>query len=149
MAGPDFSTLLRKPAGEAKKPPALPPAADYQGIIKGYELGDQNKNKTPYVRFQVGLVGWPDSISAEDRQQDGKAIDLSKRPMRRDFYLTDDALWRLDEFLRALGIDLTGRSYEETLPEATGKSVVVEVQQYINQQSGEIGNQIGALTAQS
>ena len=40
----DFTSLLKKRAGEAKKPPAYP-AADYPGIIKGFELGDANKNK--------------------------------------------------------------------------------------------------------
>src|SRR5260221_4712227 len=139
----DFSTLLRKPAGEAKKPPALP-IGDYPGVIKSYELGDQNKNKTPYVRFHVGLLGWADSIPESERQAD---LDLSKRQMRRDYFLTEDALWRLDEFLRSIGVKLEGRSYEEALPDAIGASILAEVQQYINQTNSEVGNQIGLLKA--
>lgn len=77
----------------------------------------------------------------------GEAIDLAKRQLRRDFFITEDALWRLDEFLGALGIELTGRSYEETIPEAVGKNVEIEVQQYMNQQTNDIGNQVGALKA--
>jgi hypothetical protein len=66
--------------------------------------------------------------------------------MRRDFYLTEDALWRLDDFLRSVGISVEGRSYEEVLPEVIGQPITVEVQQYMNEQSGEIGNQIGKMT---
>jgi len=140
---PDFRSLLNKPAGEAKKPEAL--AADnYPGIIKNFEVGDANKNKTPYVRFHLGLTGWP---GEPQLGPDGTPIDLSKRQLRRDFFLTEDAYWRLDEFLRALGIELTGRTYEETLPETRGKNVMVEVQQYMNQTTNDIGNQVGSLTA--
>lgn len=137
---PDFSSLLRKPAGEAKKPEALP-AGDYPGVIKSFELGDQNKNHTPYVRFPLGLTAWPDSVDESDRGD----TDLSKRSLRRDMYLTEDALWRLDELIKGLGIDMTGRSYEEVLPELVGQQVLVEVQQYMNQTNNEIGNQVGAL----
>lgn len=153
---PDFSQLLRKPAGEAKRPPPLPPG-DYYGIVKGYEVGDNNRNKTPYVRFQVGLQDWPDSSADEwtHAEADGAVqnvtkgdVDLSKRQMRKDFFLTDDALWRLDEFIRTCGVNHQGRSYEEVLPELVGQPVTVEVQQYLNQQSNETGNQIGKLVGQ-
>lgn len=137
----DFSALLRKPAGEAKKPPALP-AGDYpNGVLKGYEIGDNNKNKTPYVRFTVGLSEFPESVD----QSDVEGIDLSKRQFRKDYFLTDDALWRLDDLIRSLGIDPQGRAYEEVLPECVGQPVTVEVQQYMNQQTNDIGNQVGKM----
>lgn len=147
---PNFSHLLKRPAGQAKKPEALP-VGDYPGIIKGFEIGDQNKNKTVYARFQLGLTAWPDSVDETERSKtgaDGKteAIDLSKRQLRRDFFLTDDALWRLDEFLRSCGIEPEGRTYEECLPEAVGQQVTVEVQQYLNEKNNEIGNQVGKVT---
>lgn len=136
----DFTTLLRKPAGEAKKPEALY-AGDFPGIIKSYEVGDANKNKTPYVRLHLGLTAWPaDGEPMPD-------VELAKRQLRRDYFLTDEALWRLDELLTELGIDATGRSYEETIPELVGQQVLIEVQQYMNQQTNEIGNQVGSLKA--
>lgn len=138
----DFSSLLRKPAGEAKKPPALP-IADYPGVVKGFEYGDQNKNKTPYVRFQIGLTGWAESVPEDEKDS---SVDLSKRQMRRDYYLTDDALWRLDEFLRSCGVEPKGQTYEESIPQVVGAQVIVSVEQYMNQSTSEIGNQIGKVT---
>jgi hypothetical protein len=134
----DFSKLLQKPAGEAKKPPPLP-VATFPGVIKSYELGDNNKNKTPYVRYQIGLTGWPEG------EEPIEGLDISKRTMRKDYYLTDESLWRLDEFLRSLGIEGKGRGYDEVLPEAVGASVMAEVQQYMNQDTSELGNQLGKV----
>lgn len=137
---PDFSSLLKKPAGEAKKPPALP-AADYPGVIKSFELGDNNKNKTPYVRLVLGLMSVPDGIDPSELE----GIDITKRQQRRDFYITDDALWRLDQFIRSTGIEMNGREYEEVLPELVGTQVTIEIQQYLNQNTNEIGNQVGKI----
>ena len=144
----DFSAMLKKPAGLAKKPPALAPG-DYPGIIKSFETGDANKNKTPYVRFHLGLMGWPESVASDEQQQDGVPIDLAKRPLRRDFFMTDDALWRLDEFIKSCGVAASGKSYEEVLPMLVGQQVTVEVQQYMNQSTSDIGNQVGKLIGQS
>lgn len=148
---PDFSKLLKMPAGKAKKPSALP-IADYPGVIKSFELGDQNKNRTPYARLQLGLTGWADSVDEADRVEEGsdgqpKPIDLSKKQLRKDYYLTDEALWRLDALITSLGIEPNGRTYEEVLPELVGKPVLVQVQQYLNQQNNEIGNQTGDIRA--
>lgn len=137
---PDFSKLMNRPAGEAKKPPVLP-VGDYAGVLGQWEVGDNNKNRTEYVRFPVRLTGWPDDVTGEDRE----GIDLSKRQLRRDYYTSDDAMYRLDEFIRSCGIDPSGRSYAEVLPELVGKPVIVEVRHYINQQTQELGNQINGM----
>jgi hypothetical protein len=141
---PDFSQLLRKPAGEAKRPKPLP-IGDYQGVIRSWEVGDNNRNHTPYVRFQVVMTEWPETVSMEDRGD----IDLSKRTMRRDFYLTEESTWRLDTFIRSCDVDPLNRTYEEVLPELVGRAVIAQVQHYINQQSGEIGNNLGEVVGRN
>src|SRR5271167_3336058 len=145
---PDFSKLLKKPAGEAKEPKVLVPG-DYAGIIKGWEMKEapQGKDYSALIRFSIGLLGWPESVDSVDTlDNDGTAIDLSKRQLRRDFY--DNALFRLDEFIRSTGIDPAGSSYEEVLPQLIGKTVLVEVQQYMNHTTNKFGNQIGKLVGQ-
>lgn len=137
---PDFRDLLKKPAGEAKKPPALR-AGNYPGVVKSFEYGDNNKNKTPYVRFQLGATGPAETV--EPSEYDG--IDLSKKQFRKDFYLTDDAWWRLDAFLRSVGIEPKGRTYEECIPEVVGCDVLIEVQQEMNQTTNEIFNKTEAV----
>jgi hypothetical protein len=159
---PDFTQLLRRPAQEANRPPPIP-ADDYPGIIKNFEFGDSNTNKTPYVRFFPVLTDWGNSVpetwevhnpTTNQSYTVGKAdIDLSKRQQRRDFFLTPDAVWRLHEFLTSCGIEMEEVDgfidYNEYIPQAIGKQVLVEVQQYLNTRTNEIGNQIGRLLGQS
>lgn len=140
----DFSALLKKPAGEAKKPPVLP-VGDYQGVVRSHEMGDSNRNRTPYVRFVVVLTEWPEALPVEDRP-DG--VELNKRQLRKDFYITDDSLWRLDAFIRSCGVEPSGRVYEEVLPELVGQPVFVQVQHYMNPQTSEIGNNTGEVVGQ-
>lgn len=149
-----FSHLLKKPAGQAKKPQALPPGI-YPGIIKNWSVGDQNKNKTPYVRFGLALTGWDANVADDDKMQegvDGKKtyVDLSKRNISSDFYLTDDpgSWWRLDEFLRALELDLEGNEYETVLPNVIGRQVLVEIEQYLDAQN-EFRNRAKSLKVAS
>ena len=136
----NFSELLKKPAFEAKKPEALP-AGDYPGIVTNKELGTSQQKNTPYVRYFVQLTEYPEGFPDED-----KTVDLSKRKLRRDFYFTDDALFRLDEFLRSCKVDPgAGKAYEDLLDEPIGASVIAQVKQYMNKTSGEIQNEIGNL----
>lgn len=137
---PDFSDLLRAPAGEAKRPQPLP-VGDYPGTIKGYELGDNNKNRTRYVRLQIVLTDWPANFSEQDIPED---VDLPKRQLRKDLYVTPDSLWRLDAFLKSCGIVPNGRVYEEVLPEMIGQAVLVAVNTYTNPQ-GETGNTVDTV----
>ncbi len=144
---PNFADLLNKPAGEAKKPPVLD-AADYPGVIKTYEPGESSQKKTPFVRFNIGLTGWPEGAEPQ-LKEDGTPIDLSTKSLRRDYFLTPDAMWRLDEFLRGIGIELAGRSYMDVLPETVGAAVLVEVRQGMNQQNNDLFNEVAGLKALS
>lgn len=154
---PDFSQLLRKPSGEAKRPPVLP-VGDYSGIIKSFEYGDDNQKKTPYVRFHLALTGWPASAPQQwtNTDSEGKSytvtqadVDLSKKQMRKDYFLRspdgdDNILWRLDEFLKSCKLPL-GAEYEAMIPQVVGQSIIVGVGQYLNKNTNEIGNQVDKL----
>lgn len=141
----DFSSLLNRAAGEAKKPVPLPDG-DFPGVITKWEPGEtRSEKKTPKVTFTIQFTGWPDDVSASDFPD----VDLSKRPAQKDFWLTEESLFRLDEFLTQLGIDLTGRTYQETLPEAIGKPVIATMRQKLKtDNSGDIFTVCEGLKAQ-
>jgi len=127
---PDFSQLLSKPLDEVKRPPALP-AGTYYGTIKSYELGESSEKKTPYVRMHLTL-----SHAGEDVDQaDLNGIDLNKKQLRADFYLTQDADWRLKEFLESCHIDTKGRTFQSSLPDCVNAPVQMYVTQRLNQRS--------------
>lgn len=140
---PDFSKLMSRPAGQAKKPAALT-AGDYPCKIVKFELGESQQKKTPYVRYFLVPTGFPEGASDSDKvDSNGETIDLSKKQLRRDFYLTADAEYRLDEMLRALEVPLEGRTYEESVPDAIGKDcLAVVIQRMATDGSDNVFNDV-------
>jgi hypothetical protein len=127
----NFKSMLDKPTTEAKRPPVLP-AGTYYGTLVKWEPGESAQKKTPYIRFHAQLTGAGEDIDAEQMAE----IDLSKKQMRMDFYMTPDAEFRIQEFMKSIGIVGVGegRPYGEMLPECIGKDVIVNVTQQMNQQ---------------
>jgi hypothetical protein len=140
-----FAALLRQPAGEAKAPEALPVSSLYPGVVRSFEYGNANKNKTPYIRFQVGLTGWAEDVEAIP------GLDITKRTFRRDVYMTPDSMHRIDTMLASFGLELSGRSYEEVIPEMVGQHVHADIQQYTSDTAGtlEVKNQCNAFVPQA
>ena len=82
----NFRDLLSVNLDEVKAPQALPEGT-YHGNIVSFEYGDNNKNRTPYVRFGMKFHSASDDVDPKDLAD----IDLSARKMSTDFYLTPDA----------------------------------------------------------
>ena len=128
----DFKSLLSKPLDEVKAPVPLP-AGTYHGIIKEYKFDESKEKKTPFIRFTIQLTGAGDDVEPEEVA----TIDWSKKQLRKDFYLTEDALFRFKKFLESLGIDTVGKSFDSLIPETQGANVLVEVTQRPNTQNPE------------
>jgi hypothetical protein len=138
----DFSKLLSKPLDDIAKPKPLP-VGTYTGVISAYEYKESNnEKKTPYVRFSIKVTGATDDIDSSDL--DG--VDVAKKLLRKDFYLTDDAQYRVKEFLESAGISTSGRSLGETIPDAVNLPVLVGVTQRSGQDGTEIYNDVNTLT---
>lgn len=139
---PDFSQLLQRETGTGKLPVLLPKGL-YPAQIKEWEVGNANQKQTPYIRFILTLTGYPDDL---DPTFDTSEVDLSKRTMRKDFFMTEDAWHRLDKFIRECGMEVgNGVTYEETLPKLVGQDVLADVSTYLNQNTNESGNQVNRL----
>lgn len=120
----DFSQLLSTPTDEIKRPPALP-AGNYNGTITKYEFKESNEKKTPFVQFTFRVDSAGEGIEPADLE----GIDLSKKTLRRDFYLTEDAMWRLKEFLDSFDFPTAGRSLGEVIPDTLNQPVLLDVVQ--------------------
>jgi hypothetical protein len=129
----DFAKLLSKPLDDVKKPPAWP-AGTYLGSVTKFEFGDNNTNKTPYARFIIKVTAPGPGLEAHELE----GIDFTKgREFRRDFYLTEEADWRLKALIESCGIPTTGRTFAETVPEMVGAQVQVDVVQQNSQKNAE------------
>jgi hypothetical protein len=129
----DFAKLLSKPLDDVKKPPAWP-AGTYLGHVARFEFGDQNKNSTPYARFHIKVTSAGPGLEPSELE----GIDFTKgREFRKDFYLTEEADWRLKEFIESCGVPTTGRTFAETVPECANAQVQLEIIQQNSQRNAE------------
>lgn len=117
-----FQEILKRRSGEAERPVPIPPG-NYEFLITDYEFDESRRKKTPFVRFDCRPVSAHDDVEQEDLPKN-----WNEKTIRHTFYMTDDALYRLDEFLsEVLKIELSGREYSETIPEAVNLSFVGEI----------------------
>lgn len=123
----DFNKLLSVSADDVKAPKPLP-AGTYHGVIKSYKFGESSQNKTPYVRFDIGIQSAGADIVPEDLEE----IDLSKKKLYRDYYLTTEALYRLKELIQSCNIPMQGRQFSEMIPDLNGMPVIIDVTQRPN-----------------
>lgn len=123
----DFAALMNKPVEDAvRQPPA--PAGTYLAGIVSHEFGTSTKKGTPYCRFNFQPLAAQDDVDEEALEEVGGVEFLSKKRMRYEFYLTDDAMFRLREFLEeALGLNCSGRNFDEVVPETANMQVLISV----------------------
>src|SRR5215469_10833005 len=133
----DFASLYKRPAGEARRPPTMP-AGNWPCLISKRENVISGQKKTPGYKYYVSLQDYPEDMSESWTETDehGAVHEYSKEDIRlggqRDYTfwfwpsaegsdeIAEAAIWGFDEFLRQLGIDPKGRSYEELADEPVG-----------------------------
>lgn len=105
-----FKDLLAKPAEAVEAPKPLP-IGTYDFLIKSFAYGESSQKKTPYVRFACIPMSAHADVDSELLTDYGP---INKREFNLDFYLTEDAIFRLKEFCEALGLN-TKLSFEELI----------------------------------
>lgn len=103
MNQPNFASLLDEAPEEINRPKPLP-AGTYTCVVRGQPRYDKSsKKQTPFVEFTLAPIAAGDDVDEEELAGmggfDGKTI-------RATYYLTEDAIFRLDEFHTHCGIDL-------------------------------------------
>lgn len=124
----DFGAMLKKKIDDTKRPEAKP-AGTYTGVINSFKFGESAKKKTPYLQLIVNNIqpGADVDSSQLDAYRENFPGVLEKWQVTYEFYLTDDALFMLKEFLTSMGINTSGRSYDETIPELRNLPVQLNV----------------------
>lgn len=125
---PNFSNILKGPVGSAERPKPVP-VGTYVALVQGQPRFDKSQQKqTPFVEFQMKLLQPMGDVDTQALQEMGG---LGERTQRLTFYLTEDALWRLDEFLKNL--DLEGIDREQAISQAPGRQCAVTIRHAASQ----------------
>ena len=138
MTEVNFADLLNVQVDTAERPKSFP-VGNYQAIIAGHEFGTSSKKGTPYVRFWCKLTGPNEDVDEDDFETAGGMEALqARKPIKLDFYLTGDGMYRLREFLEdSLELQCAGRSFDEVIPEATNVTFTATIKHDAGQKVGE------------
>jgi len=129
----DFTSLLDKRADEVEAP-ALLPEGSYIMTITQYRTGESAQKKTPYVEFDLKINEALDDVDAEEL---AKVKNLTEKTLKTQFFLVEDALFRLKEFCVKAGLPVEGRSFSEILSEIAGSQIKGIVTHRVNPNNAE------------
>ena len=120
MSNPNFASILDAPVdAEANRPKPLP-VGTYLCIVDGIPKFDKSTQKqTDYVEFTLKPVQPQSDVDQEALTAAGG---IGSKTLRTTFYLTEEAVYRLDQFLENLGIE-KGQSRKESVAQAPGRQI--------------------------
>ena len=129
-----FESILDTPTADVERPKPLP-AGTYDVIVSGMpEHGESAQKKTPFVRFTYKIAAAHDDVDETELTEllsgkDGEVTPLTEKSIRDTYYVTPDALWRLNDVLGNMGIDTDaeGRTIRHALDETPNASLRIEV----------------------
>lgn len=125
----DFTSLLDKKADDVEKP-ATVPTGSYDLTIVGFATGESANKKTPYVEIETKIIAPRDDV---DMEEYAKVKNPQDRSFKTKFFLTEDSLFRLKDFLSKAGFEVEGKSFSEMLNEIAGHQVVGIVSHRLSQ----------------
>lgn len=103
MSVPNFASLLDAAPTEINRPKPLP-IGTYLCVVSGQpEYGTSSKKGTPFVQFTLRPIAAEADVDEEDLAALGG---IEGKTLRNTFYITEDAVYRLDEFHEHCGLDL-------------------------------------------
>lgn len=124
-----LSDILDKPATEIDRPKPLP-SGHYLWLTVGLPRYDKSKEKqTPFYEFTLKCLQALDDVDEEALQEwstkaDGTVKNLNDFTTKHTFYITEDSVYRLQDFLEHLGIDREGKSIRQCIDETPNCQVV-------------------------
>jgi len=142
MANPNFASILDEAPTEVDRPKPLP-AGTYICIVGNPVYDKSAKKGTPYVMFTLKPIGAESDVDEDELAEMGG---FENKTIRATFYLTEDAVYRLDEFHQHCGLDLT----DEASRRARNDEVVnAQVRAVVKHRSSDDGTQIYAELART
>lgn len=138
MADVNFAELLSQQVDSVERP-KLFPKGSYNAIVLKHTLGTSTQKATPYVEFDVKLLSPQSDVDEELFEAAGGQEALDKRaPLRLTFYITQQATYRLREFLETtLELNCNGRNFDAVIPEATNAAFTAEIDNKPGKKEGE------------
>lgn len=138
MATANFRALLTQNSTQVERPKPLP-EGHYYAVVREQKFDVSRQKQTPFVRFEMV----PEEATDDVDQELLAGIDLSQKQLRKDYFITPSALYRLTDMLDKV-IGDPERSIEERIPEMRGARVLIQVTQR-RSDNGDVFNDVGTV----
>ena len=99
----NFASILDEAPTEINRPKPLPEGT-YLCVVGQPEEGRSSKKGTPFVKFPQRPMSPLDDVDGDALEEVGG---LESKNLSSTYYITDDAVYRLDEFHAHCGLDLS------------------------------------------
>jgi hypothetical protein len=107
--------------------PPLPPGS-YAAMVKDYKKTDKPSQKGNHgIVFTFSFLQAKDDVDEDALAKALERKPMKDRTMQLTFYMTPNAAHRIREFIEMLGVDHSGRTLKECLPETKGCGLTVHV----------------------
>ena len=140
-----FSDILDRPATDFERPKPLPQGT-YVMMVKGLPRFDKSsKKQTPFVEFTCDVIAAGEDVDTDALAEMGG---IAGKQMRATFYTTEEATYRLREFLTHLGLD-EGEygSLRQMIEDAPGKQFLGTIIHEASQDGQNIFARLGTTTS--
>jgi hypothetical protein len=129
-----FSSILNESPTEVIRPKPLPEGT-YLCTIGQYDLDKSPKKGTPFIRFKLNILQALEDVDEEELAAVGGA---SGKASSITFYLTADAVFRLDQFHEHAGLDLSDAASRADRNDAVIGAQVLVVFKHRSSDDGQI-----------
>jgi len=132
ISSPSFQSILDESPTEVAPVKLLPPGS-YVCVVGPPRYDKSSKKGTPFVEFILRPVAAGEDIDLDDLEEQGG---LDGKQIRATFYLTEDAVRRLDQFHEHCGLDLSDEMPRRVRNDAVVNSQVTAVVRHEQSEDG-------------
>lgn len=124
IARPAFQSILDRPSTDIERPKPMP-VGTYVVVVQGQPKFDKStKKQTDYVEFTFKFLEALDDVDTDALDAVGGIKD---KTIRNTYYLTEQAAFRLVDFLDHVGAGDEDMSLGQRIPEAVGKQCLATI----------------------
>jgi hypothetical protein len=137
-----FEEILARTSNEVERPKPYP-VGTYLCMVDGpAQFGKVGQNQTDVIDFNL-KINQP--IEDVDQQAVADMGGVAGKRTRVRFFLTEAAIWRLDDFLiNHLGIDDAGISTKERIAMAPGRPVLATIKHRTSPDGAQVFAEVGS-----
>ena len=139
----NFASILDQKAEDVKAPPLLP-TGSYLTVVQGLpETGQSSKKQTDFFKFTHRIVQPLDDVD-HDELEAAFPEGVAGKTVANTFYLTENSLFMLKQFVENCGIDMTGKTMRQCVDELPNCEVVINIRHRPTQDGTRMFAEIGS-----